>query len=63
MPRLSDTMEEGTAAKWLVKVGDEISEGDILSEIETGYQLWNLSLSMKVSITYWITRRRNSSSR
>lgn len=35
MPRLSDTMEEGTVAKWLVKVGDKISEGDILAEIET----------------------------
>lgn len=35
MPRLSDTMEEGTVAQWLVKVGDKISEGDILAEIET----------------------------
>ena len=35
MPRLSDTMEEGTVAKWLVKVGDKINEGDILAEIET----------------------------
>ncbi|WP_166966187.1 pyruvate dehydrogenase complex dihydrolipoamide acetyltransferase [Yeosuana marina] len=35
MPRLSDTMEEGTVAKWLKKVGDEVSEGDILAEIET----------------------------
>jgi pyruvate dehydrogenase E2 component (dihydrolipoamide acetyltransferase) len=35
MPRLSDTMEEGTVAKWLKKVGDAISEGDILAEIET----------------------------
>lgn len=35
MPRLSDTMEEGTVAKWLVKVGDKVSEGDILAEIET----------------------------
>lgn len=35
MPRLSDTMEEGTVAKWLFKVGDKISEGDILAEIET----------------------------
>ena len=35
MPRLSDTMEEGVVAKWLVKVGDEVSEGDILAEIET----------------------------
>ncbi|AXT62863.1 biotin/lipoyl-binding protein [Aquimarina sp. AD10] len=35
MPRLSDTMEEGVVAKWLVKKGDKVSEGDILAEIET----------------------------
>jgi pyruvate dehydrogenase E2 component (dihydrolipoamide acetyltransferase) len=35
MPRLSDTMAEGTVAAWLKKVGDNISEGDILAEIET----------------------------
>ena len=35
MPRLSDTMEEGTVATWLKHVGDEVSEGDILAEIET----------------------------
>lgn len=35
MPRLSDTMEEGTVAAWLKKVGDKIEEGDILAEIET----------------------------
>jgi len=35
MPALSPTMEEGTLAKWLVKVGDEISSGDIMAEIET----------------------------
>ena len=35
MPRLSDTMEEGTVAKWLKKVGDQVEEGDILAEIET----------------------------
>ncbi len=35
MPALSPTMEEGTLAKWLVKVGDEIRSGDILAEIET----------------------------
>ena len=35
MPRLSDTMTEGTVATWLKKVGDEIKEGDILAEIET----------------------------
>ena len=35
MPRLSDTMEEGTVAQWFKKVGDSIKEGDILAEIET----------------------------
>ncbi|HEU4497555.1 MAG TPA: pyruvate dehydrogenase complex dihydrolipoamide acetyltransferase [Flavobacterium sp.] len=35
MPRLSDTMTEGTVAAWLKKVGDKVSEGDILAEIET----------------------------
>lgn len=35
MPALSPTMEEGTLAKWLVKVGDTISSGDIMAEIET----------------------------
>ena len=35
MPRLSDTMEEGTVAKWYKKVGDMVKEGDILAEIET----------------------------
>ena len=35
MPRLSDTMEEGTVAAWLKKVGDKIEEGDIIAEIET----------------------------
>jgi pyruvate dehydrogenase E2 component (dihydrolipoamide acetyltransferase) len=35
MPALSPTMEEGTLAKWLVKVGDKVSAGDIMAEIET----------------------------
>ncbi len=35
MPRLSDTMEEGTIARWLKSPGDEIKKGDILAEIET----------------------------
>ena len=35
MPRLSDTMEEGVVAKWIVNIGDDIKEGDILAEIET----------------------------
>jgi pyruvate dehydrogenase E2 component (dihydrolipoamide acetyltransferase) len=35
MPRLSDTMAEGTVASWLKNVGDKVEEGDILAEIET----------------------------
>jgi pyruvate dehydrogenase E2 component (dihydrolipoamide acetyltransferase) len=35
MPALSPTMEEGTLAKWLVKVGDTVKSGDIMAEIET----------------------------
>lgn len=35
MPALSPTMEEGTLARWLVKVGDTIQSGDIMAEIET----------------------------
>lgn len=35
MPRLSDTMTEGTVATWLKKIGDQVKEGDILAEIET----------------------------
>src|SRR5690606_2050294 len=35
MPRLSDTMEEGTVAKWNFKIGNTVKSGDILAEIET----------------------------
>lgn len=35
MPRLSDTMEEGNIIGWLKKVGDKVSPGDILAEVET----------------------------
>jgi pyruvate dehydrogenase E2 component (dihydrolipoamide acetyltransferase) len=35
MPRLSDTMTDGTVATWIKKVGDVVKEGDILAEIET----------------------------
>ncbi len=35
MPRLSDTMTDGTVASWLKNVGDTVAEGDILAEIET----------------------------
>ncbi len=35
MPKMSDTMTEGTIASWVKKVGDEVSAGDILAEVET----------------------------
>jgi pyruvate dehydrogenase E2 component (dihydrolipoyllysine-residue acetyltransferase) len=35
MPRLSDTMEQGTIGRWLVHEGDSIAEGDVIAEIET----------------------------
>ena len=34
MPRLSDTMENGTIIKWNVGVGDEVSAGDVVADIE-----------------------------
>ncbi|MFY0606996.1 MAG: pyruvate dehydrogenase complex dihydrolipoamide acetyltransferase [Cyclobacteriaceae bacterium] len=35
MPKMSDTMEEGVIAAWIKKVGDEVSSGDVLAEVET----------------------------
>ena len=35
MPKMSDTMEEGVIASWLKEVGDSVSSGDILAEVET----------------------------
>ncbi len=35
MPRLSDTMSEGTVGRWLKKVGDAVAVGEIIAEIET----------------------------
>ena len=35
MPALSPTMSEGIINKWLVNIGDTVSAGDILAEIET----------------------------
>jgi len=55
MPRLSDTMTDGTVAKWLKKVGDKISEGDILAEIETDkatmeFESFNAGTLLKIGI-------------
>ena len=35
MPRLSDTLEEGVISSWVKQVGDKVSVGDVLVEIET----------------------------
>jgi pyruvate dehydrogenase E2 component (dihydrolipoamide acetyltransferase) len=35
MPRLSDTMEEGTIATWLKQPGDQVKRGDVLAQVET----------------------------
>src|SRR5437764_12884719 len=35
MPRLSDTMEEGTIGSWLKQPGDQVNKGDVLAQIET----------------------------
>jgi pyruvate dehydrogenase E2 component (dihydrolipoamide acetyltransferase) len=35
MPKLSDTMSEGTLLKWRKQVGDKVSTGDIVAEVET----------------------------
>ena len=56
MPRLSDTMTEGTVATWLKKVGDKIAEGDILAEIETDkatmeFESFNAGTLLHIGIT------------
>ncbi len=35
MPRLSDTMQEGTITRWLKKPGDEVKKGEVVAEVET----------------------------
>ncbi len=43
MPRLSDTMERGTIARWVKQEGDAFTNGDVLAEIETDKALMELS--------------------
>ena len=42
MPRLSDTMEEGVIANWHKQVGDKVSRGEVVAEIETDKALMEL---------------------
>src|SRR5438045_9089461 len=43
MPRLSDTMEEGTIAAWLKKPGEQVSKGDVIAQIETAKATMDLT--------------------
>src|SRR6516164_3525507 len=43
MPRLSDTMEEGTIAAWLKQPGEQVSKGDVLAQIETYKETMDLT--------------------
>lgn len=52
MPRLSDTMEEGTVIKWHKKVGEKISEGDLLAEIETDKAIQEFESEYKGYLLY-----------
>jgi pyruvate dehydrogenase E2 component (dihydrolipoamide acetyltransferase) len=52
MPRLSDTMTEGTVATWLNKVGDKIAE-DILAEIETDKATMEFESFNEGTIVHW----------
>ena len=45
MPKMSDTMTEGVIAKWHKKVGDKISSGDLVAEIETDKATMGLEAS------------------
>ena len=55
MPALSPTMSEGTINKWLVKVGDNVSAGDIIAEIETDKATMEVEAVDEGKITHIIT--------
>jgi pyruvate dehydrogenase E2 component (dihydrolipoamide acetyltransferase) len=44
MPRLSDTMEEGTIASWLKKPGEQVNRGDVIAQIETDKATMDLTV-------------------
>ena len=43
MPRLSDTMEEGTIASWLKKPGEQVNRGEVIAQIETDKAMMDLT--------------------
>ncbi|WP_185877834.1 dihydrolipoamide acetyltransferase family protein [Blattabacterium cuenoti] len=52
MPQLSDTMEEGTIIKWNKKVGEKISEGEILAEIETDKAIQDFEIDVSGTLLF-----------
>ena len=52
MPRLSDTMEEGKVESWNKKVGDKVSYGDILAEIETDKAVQEFETDVEGTLLY-----------
>jgi pyruvate dehydrogenase E2 component (dihydrolipoamide acetyltransferase) len=54
MPKLSDTMEEGTLVSWKKSVGDRVNKGDIIAEVETDKA--TMELEAFVSGTFLETR-------
>src|SRR5579864_1344618 len=42
MPKLSDTMEEGTIVEWKKKSGDQVKSGDVLAEVESDKATFDL---------------------
>ena len=60
MPKLSDTMTEGTLAKWTVKEGDKVTVGKAIADIETPAPLGVPKTSATTAATpATITTRRN----
>lgn len=52
MPRLSDTMEEGVIVGWNKKVGDKVSPGDVLAEVETDKATMDLESFQEGTLLY-----------
>lgn len=52
MPRMSDTMTEGTFVEWHKKVGDTVKSGDILAEVETDKATMELENYVKGTLLY-----------
>ena len=60
MPKMSDTMQEGTISTWLVKVGDKVSSGDVLAEVETDKATMELESYEDGYILYIATKEKSS---